>query len=71
MPPISHKVEAVMASAEINAELACPLQTPNYPPGTHDYNHKKHNLIEGVSKCMISRKEANPELNETQGSHEV
>ena len=43
-----------MTSAEINAELVCPLRTPNFPPGTQDYDLKRHNLIEGVSKCMIS-----------------
>ena len=43
-----------MTSAEINAELVCPLRTRNFPPGTQDYDLKRHNLIEGVSKCMIS-----------------
>ena len=31
-----------MTSAEINAELVCPLRTPNFPPGTHDYDPKRH-----------------------------
>ena len=53
-PPIGLKVEEAMTSAEINAELVCPLRTPNFPPGTHDYDPKRHDLIEGVSKCMIS-----------------
>ena len=57
-PPIGLKVEEAMTSAEINAELVCPLRTPNFPPGTHDYDPKRQNLIEGVSKCMISRQEA-------------
>ena len=35
-PPIGLKVEEAMTSAEINAELVCPLRTPNFPPGTHD-----------------------------------
>ena len=47
-----------MTSAEINAELVCPLRTPNFPPGTHDYDPKRHDLIEGVSKCMISGQKA-------------
>ena len=38
-------------SAEINAELVCPLGTPSFPPGTHDYDLKRYDLIEGVSKC--------------------
>ena len=57
-PPIGLKVEEAMTSAEINAELVCPLRTPNFPPGTHDYDPKRHDLIEGVSKCMISGQEA-------------
>ena len=72
-PPIGLKVEEVMTSAEINAELVCPLTTPNFPPGTHDYDPKRHNLIEGVSKCMISGQEAQAKFNEyrkAQGSHD-
>ena len=48
-PPIGLKVEEAMTSVEINAELVCPLMTPNFPPGTHDYDPKRHDLIEGVS----------------------
>ena len=62
-----------MASAEINAELVCPLGTPSFPMGTHDYDRKRHNLIERVSKCMISRQEAQATFNEyreAQGSHD-
>ena len=55
MIPVSLKA---MTSAEIDVELVCPLRTPNFPPGTHEYDPKKHNLIEGVSKCMITREEA-------------
>ena len=57
-PPIGLKVEEAMTSAEINADLVCPLTTPNFPPGMHDYDPKRHDLIEGVSKCMISRQGA-------------
>ena len=63
-----------MAPAEINAELFFPLETPTFPPGMHDYDLTRHNLIEGVSNCMISRQEAQVMFNEsceTQGSHEV
>ena len=63
-PPISLKVEAAIASAEINAELVCPVLTPNFPPGTQDYDPEKHNLIEGVSKGMISIQEAQAKFNE-------
>ena len=72
-PVIGLKVEAAMASAEINAELVCPLGTPSFPPGTHDYDPKRHDLIAGVSKCMISREEAQAKSNEyheAQGSHD-
>ena len=72
-PPIGLKIEEAMTSAEINAELVCPLKTPNFPPGTHDYDPKRHDLIEGVSKCMISGQEAQAkfdELREAQGSHD-
>ena len=72
-PAIGIKVEAAMASAEINAELVCSLGTPSFPPGTHDYDPKRHDLIEGVSKCMISRKEAQAkfdEYHEAQRSHD-
>ena len=62
-----------MASAEINVELVCPLGTPSFPSGMHDYDPKRHELIEGVSKCMISRQEAQAKFNEyceAQNSHE-
>ena len=72
-PPIGLKVEEAMTSAEINAKLVYPLRTPNFPPGTHDYDPKRHDLIDGVSKCMISRQEAQAKFNEfceAQGSHD-
>ena len=71
-PPIGLKVEEAMTSAEINAELG-PLRTPNFPPGTHDYDPTRHDLIEGVSKYMISGQEAQAKFNEfreAQGSHD-
>ena len=69
-PAIGFKVEAAMASAEINAELVWPLGTPSFPPGTHDYDPKKHDLIEGVSKCVISREEAQAKFNELHEARE-
>ena len=72
-PPIGLKVEEAMTSAEINAEFVCPLTIPNFPPGMHDYDPKRHDLIEGVSKCMISGQEAQAKFNEfreAQGSHD-
>ena len=50
-------------ATEINAELVCPL-TSNFPPGMHDYDPKRYDLIEGVSNCMISRQEAQSRFNE-------
>ena len=72
-PPIGLKVEEAMTSAETNAELVCPLRTTNFPPGTHGYDPKRHDLIEGVNKCKISRQEAQAKFNEyceAQGSHD-
>ena len=37
-PPIGPKVEEAMTSAEINAEMVCPPRTPNFLPGTHNYD---------------------------------
>ena len=62
--PICLKLEETMIFAEINVELVCPLRTPSFPPGTHEYDPKKHNLIEGVSKCMITREEAQANFRE-------
>ena len=67
------KSKQAMTSAEINAELVCPLRTPNFPPGTQDYDPKRHDLIEAVSKCMISGQGAQAKFNEfreAQGSHD-
>ena len=72
-PAIGLNVGAAMAAAVINAELVCTLGTPSFPPGTHDYDPKRHDLIEGVSKCMISKEEAQAKFNEyheAQGSHD-
>ena len=71
--PIVLKLEEAMTSAEIDVELVCPLRTRSFPPGTHEYNPKKHNLIEGVSKFMISREEAQAkfrEYHDAQGPHD-
>ena len=54
--------------------IGLPLITPSFPPGTHDYDPNRHNLIEGiVSKSMITRQEAQAKFNEyheTEGSHD-
>ena len=43
--PVGLRVEAAMVSADINAELVCPLSAPSFPPGTHGYGTKRHNPI--------------------------
>ena len=71
--PIGLKVEEAMRSAEIDIETVCPLRTPTFPPGTHEYEPKRHSLIEGVSKCMITREEAQAKFREyldAQGPHD-
>ena len=71
--PIGLKIEEAMTSAEIDVETVCPLMTPTFPPGTHEYDPKRHSLIEGVSKCMITRKEAQAKFREycdAQGPHD-
>ena len=71
--PVGLSVEAAVASAEINVDLICPLRQPSFPPGTHKYDPSRHNLIEGVSKCMISREEAQAKFIEycgTLGPHD-
>ena len=50
-----------------------PLRQLSFPPGTHTYDPSRHNLIEGVSKCLISREEAQAKFNEycgTLGPHD-
>ena len=69
---IGEEAEEAKTSAENNSELVCFLRTPNFPQGTHDYDPKRHEHLEGVSKCMISRQEAQAKFNEyreLQGSH--
>ena len=71
--PIGLKVEEAMTSAEIDGETICPLKTPTFPPGTHEYDPKRHRFIEGVSKCMITREEAHAkfrEFRDAQGPHD-
>ena len=62
-----------MASAEINVELVCPLKISSFRPGIYDYGAKRHNLIWGVSKCMISSQEAHAKFKycKTIGSQDV
>ena len=40
------KVEEALTSAEIDAEMFCPLKMPSFPPGTHEYDPERHSLIE-------------------------
>ena len=57
------RVKAAMASAYINAESVCPLNTPGYPPGTQDYDPKSHsNIFKGVSICIIASQESQGQI---------
>ena len=46
--PVGLKLEAAMASTEINIDLVCPLRTPIFPPEIKDYDPKRHNRIQGA-----------------------
>ena len=39
--PIGLKVEEAMTSAEIDVETVCPLKTPTFLPGMHEYDPKR------------------------------
>ena len=45
------------------AYWSAPMRTPSFPQGTQYYDSKRGDLIEGVSKCMISRQK--PRLGST------
>ena len=60
--PVGLKVEEAVTSAEIDAEMVCPLKMPSFPPGTHEYDPERHSFIEGVSKFMIKREEARAKI---------
>ena len=62
--PVGLKVEEALTSADIDAEMVCPLKMPSFPPGTHEYDPERHSLIEGVSKFMITREEARAKFHE-------
>ena len=62
--PVGLKVEEALTSAEIDAEMVCPLKMPSFLPGTHEYDPERHSLIEGVSKFMITREEARAKFHE-------
>ena len=57
--PVGLKVEATMSSsAEISAKSVCLLRTHSILAGMLHNDPKRHNLLEGVSKCMMARQEA-------------
>ena len=39
--PVGLRVEESLTSAEINAEMVCPLKMPSFPPGTHEYDPER------------------------------
>ena len=66
--PIGLKVEGALPSAEIGAEMVCPLKIPSFPPGTHGCNPERHSLIKVVSKFIITREKAQAKFNEYQNA---
>ena len=56
--PVGLKLEEALTSAEIDAEMVCPLKMLSFPPGTHEYDPERHSLIERRSEFMITRQEA-------------
>ena len=49
--PVGLKLEEAMTSTEICVHLVCPLRTPSFSPGTHEYDLKRY---EGARNCMIT-----------------
>ena len=71
--PIGLKIEVSMTSVGIDVETVCPLKTQTFAPGTHEHDPTRHSLIEGVSKCMITRDKAQAKFREyrdAQGPHD-
>ena len=71
--PPTHPDGLNVEAAEVNPKSACPLEISNFPPGRHEYSPKRHDLFEGVNKCIIFSQEASAKLNEhreTHGSHD-
>ena len=62
--PVGLKVEEALISADFDTEMVCPLKRPSFPPGTHECDPMRHSLIQGVSKFMITRKEAQAKFHE-------
>ena len=52
-----------MASSKIDGELVCLLRLPSFSPGIYKYDPTRHNIIEGVSKCIITTGEATNKFN--------
>ena len=72
-PPIGLKSRGSHDLCRDQCRILCPLRTPKFPTGTHNYDPKRHDLIEGVSKCMTSGQEAQAKFNEfreAKGSHD-
>ena len=59
--PIGLKVEEAMTSAEIDIEMVCPLKTPTLPPGTHEYDPKRHRAsLKGWANVWWQEKRLRP-----------
>ena len=62
--PVGLKVEEALTSADIDAEMVCPLKMPSFPPETHEYNPERPSLFIGMCKFIITRKEARAKFHE-------
>ena len=62
--PIGLKVESAIATAEIDPDLVCPLVIPDVPPGSHVFDPRKENLIDGTGKDMIEPNRAQADFHE-------
>ena len=66
--PIGLKVEEAMTNAEIDTNIISPLVIPDFPPGSHVYDPRRENLIDGINKDMIDPLRAQADFWEYQES---
>ena len=49
--------ELLSTTAFADIDSIGPLTEPRFQPRTHKYDLKRHNLIDGVRKCVITKQE--------------
>ena len=57
-----------MTNAEIDTNIISPFVIPDFPPGSHVYDPRKENLIDGINKDMIDPLRAQADFWEYQES---